>query len=214
MQIESIELTKLLDHPANANVMDERLLAKLKGQIRRTGRYEPLVVRVHPDETGCYQLINGHHRRQVLTQLGYASAECVVWPLSDAEALLLLATINRIGGSDDLAKRAKLLARLQREIGDNELIRALPETREKLAKVLALNQPALPVAPQDLALPLEAMTFFVTKAQKATIVAALTKMKPGAGSKRSEQLTALAQTVLEPSLSPRRRPGSIDPTVR
>ena len=79
MQIERIELGKLVDHPDNCNVMDERLLGKLKGLIGARGRYEPLVVRVHPTRVGCYELINGHHRRKVLAALGHEAAECVVW---------------------------------------------------------------------------------------------------------------------------------------
>jgi len=198
VQIETIGLEKLIDHPGNANVMDERLLLKLKGQIRDTGRYEPLVVRVHPKRSGCYELINGHHRKKVLAQLGFETAFCVVWDLSDAEALLLLLTLNRLSGRDDLSQRAKLLAQLQDKIGDSKLLKALPETRERLAQVLALNHPPAVLDPKALSMPLEAMTFFVTETQKEVINSALVLMKqPDEPLNRSEQLEAMARVVLE-----------------
>jgi len=45
MTLQWIPLEALEPHPENANRMPPRLLEKLKGHIRRTGLYEPLVVR-------------------------------------------------------------------------------------------------------------------------------------------------------------------------
>ena len=44
-----VPFTKLQPHPLNANVMDEDLKTKLASNIRRSGRYPPLIVRPHGD---------------------------------------------------------------------------------------------------------------------------------------------------------------------
>jgi len=189
MQIERIGLELLVDHPANVNVMDVRLLGKLQSAIASSGRYEPLVVRVHPTRVGCYELINGHHRRKVLAALGHEAAECVVWALTDEEALVLLATINRLQGRDDLGLRAKLLEELREKIGDVELEKVVPERKKQLERVLGLVR--LPDIPKVLPEVLEAMTFFVTREQKKIVNGALQKMK---GEDRAERLVALVKS--------------------
>ena len=139
MQVQSIKIGLLRAHPQNANVMSGEVMGKLRGHIERTGRYEPLVVRPHPAIAGAFELINGHHRKEVLESLGYAEAQCLVWDLSDAEALLLLATINRLGGEDAPGKRLGLLESLGEamEVSAAELAKYLPEAAATLEKVLA-----------------------------------------------------------------------------
>jgi len=106
MKIESIPLHRLVAHLANANVMDGATLAKLRDHIERQGYYEPLVVRPYPKRAEYYEIINGHHRRRVLEQLNRSYADCVVWQISDEQALMLLATLNRLAGQDDPSRRA------------------------------------------------------------------------------------------------------------
>ncbi|MBE3071108.1 MAG: ParB N-terminal domain-containing protein, partial [Planctomycetes bacterium] len=55
-----------------------------------------------------YQILNGHHRAQALRELGHTHARCDVWEVDDAEARLLLATLNRLEGRDDPGLRARL----------------------------------------------------------------------------------------------------------
>ena len=198
MQIEQIALDKLIAHPANANVMDETLLSKLQTQIQRSGRYEPLLVRKHPTQPDGYELINGHHRKKVLERLEDTEAHCIVWPLSDDEALLLLAGINRLHGRDDPVKRAKLLEQLQKNIGDNKLLNAIPETRERLGRLLTINRPEPPVNPQTLKPPPQAVTFFLTKPQRQIVNAALKQIgQQNNINQRAEQITEMAKLVMD-----------------
>ena len=67
-------LEKLHPHPANANVMSEERLEKLKRNSERQGRYPPLVVRPHPTIEGKYELLDGHQRTPVFRRLGYSDA--------------------------------------------------------------------------------------------------------------------------------------------
>ena len=96
--IHSIALDKLDFHPDNPNKQSKVNFAKLVCNIERTGRYEPFVVRPSPKKTGCFQIINGHHRYHALAKLGYEAADAIVWDVDDEQTDILLATLNRLGG--------------------------------------------------------------------------------------------------------------------
>jgi ParB family transcriptional regulator, chromosome partitioning protein len=181
MKIEEIALDRLLSHPANANVMREDTLRKLRRHIEKQGFYEPLSVRHHPSKAGCYELLNGHHRKRVLEQLEYAQAQCVVWQVDDEQALLLLATLNRLCGQDDAYKRAELLEKLSQRLGREELLKQLPEKRVQLEKLLAVRQRAAVTEPKELPEIPQAMTFFVNGKQKETIETSLQKVREKVG---------------------------------
>ena len=182
MRIESIVMDRLVDHPDNSNVMSDEAMEKLQRHIERTGCYEPLVVRRHPELTGHYQIINGHHRRAVLKQLDYTQADCVAWEVSDDETLMLLATLNRLRGQDDVPRRARLVKMLsERYAGQPSVESHLPETKKQLVKLLELARPPRPVDPESLGEMPEAMTFFVSGRQKQLIERALRQVSSGVG---------------------------------
>lgn len=155
--VRDVPLDALREHPANPNVMSRDVMAKLARHIRRTGCYPPLIVRqrhAHADDTCAsdarpvgqtYELLDGHQRLRVLRRLKHPTARCVVWDVNDQEALLLLATLNRLHGDDDPRKRGDLLRRLSDQLGSDRLPRVLPETQAQLSRLTALetNPPAL-----------------------------------------------------------------------
>ncbi len=179
-QIQLLPLTHLLPHPQNANIMPPATLKKLRRHIQHTGRYEPLVVRPHPTTPDHFQLINGHHRKQILQSLGHTQAACIVWNLDDAEALLLLATVNRLAGEDSPTKRLQLLSQLssQMESSAADLALLLPEEESTLTQLLHHDdiQP-IEQAPPISEMP-EALTLFMTAAEKQTILTALKQTHP------------------------------------
>ncbi len=177
--LKSIPLDRLRDHPANANVMRADLLDTLTRHIDATGHYPPLIVRPMPGEGGAYQLLDGHHRRAALDRLGHAAARCVVWDVDDEQALVLLATLNRLEGADDPRRRAKLIAELNDRLGRGraDLAKLLPESSAAVAKLLSLNNP-LPKprpAPRLADLP-RATHFFLLPAERARLDAALARL--------------------------------------
>ncbi len=133
--IQSIALDKLDFHPDNPNRMSKVNFGKLVRNIERSGRYEPLIVRPCPDKADYFQIINGHHRYHALAKLGYETADCIVWDIDDEETDVLLATLNRLGGSDELAKKLKLLKRLSKRTEANILARILPQTRSQIERL-------------------------------------------------------------------------------
>ena len=144
--IQSIALDKLLAHPDNPNRMSRANFAKLVRNIKATGRYEPLVVRPSAERDGFYQVINGHHRRQALAELGYKKADAVVWDIDDQQADLLLATLNRLCGSDVLDKKVKLFRKLCEKKSIRDIARLLPASSKQLEKLLHSKLPAMPAA--------------------------------------------------------------------
>jgi len=96
--------------------MSEDLRAKLAAHIEQSGRYPMVIVRPHPVEVGVYEILDGHHRVEVLRELGHTDVRCDVWAVDDREAKLLLATLNRLQGQDSPIRRAQLIHRLRGDL--------------------------------------------------------------------------------------------------
>ena len=170
--IQSIALDKLDFHPDNPNRMSRVNFAKLVRNIERTGRYEPLIVRPCPGKADYFQIINGYHRCQALAKLGYKIADCIVWDIDDEETDILLATLNRLGGSDELAKKLKLLERLSKRFEFRELAKLLPQTAKQIERLTNLKRPSAP-AQMNAKCFANPLVFFVNDKQQEQIEKAL-----------------------------------------
>ena len=98
-----IPLDDLAPHPLNANIMPDDLREKLRVHIQRTGRYPHLIVRSHPEKKGTYEILDGHHRLDILRELGHTEVRCDVWDVDDREA-----RVPQV--ADDLEEASDLLA--------------------------------------------------------------------------------------------------------
>lgn len=202
-----IPLDDLLPHPLNSNVMPEDMQAKLRAHIKRTSRYPFLVVRPHPEESGKYQVLDGHHRVAILRDLGHTEARCDVWNVDDREAKLLLATLNRLQGQDLPIRRAHLLHELLGEMSLDDLAGLLPETDKQIEELHALLEfPAEEIAAQleeqaaedEKVLP-RILTFVVTPEQEELIERAVEMASDGTPGRdrKAKGLANLAQRFLE-----------------
>ncbi len=194
--IRSIPLERLNAHPDNPNEQSRVNFGKLVRNIERTGRYEPLIVRPSPDKAGFFQIINGHHRCQALMRLGYEAAECIVWDIDDKQTDILLATLNRLGGSDNLGKKLKLLKRLNKRLDSGELAKLIPQTQKQIERLANLKMPNRPakINAKSLANP---MVFFLEDEQQQIVENALSlveepKTKMTRAAKRAAALTQIA----------------------
>jgi len=124
-KVLAVPVDDLLPHPKNANVTPTEVLKKIERNIKRTGNYPPLVVR--PLDKTKFQILDGHHRLQVLKQLGLATVDVVVWDISDQEADIAIATLNTLHGTDDKKKRQALLRGLAETIPLSDLADIVPE---------------------------------------------------------------------------------------
>ena len=202
-----VPIGALRPHPLNSNVMPEDLKEKLKAHIRRTGRYPFIVVRPHPDEPGSYQVLDGHHRVEVLRELGHTEARCDIWSVDGREAKLLLATLNRLQGQDVPIRRAQLIHELLGEMNLTDLGGLLPETDKQLEEWESLLQfPAEEIAAlladeaakQEKVLP-RVLTFVVTPEQEEMIERAVELASDGVEGRdrKARGLTHLAKHFLK-----------------
>jgi ParB/RepB/Spo0J family partition protein len=196
--IQSIAVDKLVAHPDNPNRMSKANFAKLVRNIKLSGRYEPLVVRPCPPDQvggkpGFFQIINGHHRWQALIQLGYKTANAVVWDIDDRQTDILLATLNRLAGSDVLEKKLALLARLNKCMETRELAKLLPQTAKQIERLSNLKIPNAPpkITTNCFANPL---VFFVSDKQQKIIEEALSIARQTQGLKTKAAKNAAALT--------------------
>ena len=194
--IQSIALDKLEFHPDNPNKQSKVNFAKLVRNIERTGRYEPLIVRPCLKKAGSFQIINGHHRYRAIAQLGCETADCIIWDINDEETDILLTTLNRLGGSDELGKKLKLLKRLNKRLESRELAKLLPQTPKQIERLIHLKKPGAPakINANYFANPL---VFFVNDTQQQQIENALSlveepKAEISKAEKRAAALTHIA----------------------
>jgi len=202
--IQSIALDKLEFHPDNPNQQSRVNFAKLVHNIKRTGRYEPLIVRPCPGKADYFQIINGHHRWRALSKLGYETVDCIIWDIDDEETDILLATLNRLVGSDELGKKLKLLKRLNKKMATGELSKLLPQTAKQIEHLTNLKRPSAPakMSAKCFANPL---VFFVNDTQQEQIERALSLVEePKAeitdAAKRAAALTHIAGYFLKQKL--------------
>ena len=86
MQLEFHQLDRRWEHlRARRPERQRRLLASLAA----SGQQTPIVVVAVADQPGRYLVIDGYQRIAALEQLGRDTVEAVVWPLREAEALVL-----------------------------------------------------------------------------------------------------------------------------
>ncbi|MCC7145140.1 MAG: ParB-like nuclease domain-containing protein [Phycisphaeraceae bacterium] len=198
MEIQIISLSKLHPHPDNCNVMSPQLLKKLAGHIKRSGRYPPLIVRPwaeaqsesQAEAGGAYQILDGHHRAAAIKQLGLTEARCLVWEVGDQEALILLGTLNRLQGRDDMRLRARLVAQLGRQMDLPRLEALLPERASELEALARFTDPPPPLRrPADLADMPAAVHFFLLPAEKRELEACLGDL----GGTREQALLSLVR---------------------
>lgn len=137
--IVRIPIDKLFAHPENPNKMSKQTFEKLKRHISQSHNYEPVIVRRHPDVDDAFEIINGHHRVRALGELGESFADCVEWQLDDDSARVLLATLNRLGGKDELSAKIDLIKNLSEKFSSRELAKLLPDTKAVIEKLKSIE---------------------------------------------------------------------------
>jgi len=122
-----------------------------------------------------FQIINGHHRWQALKELGYKTADAIVWDIDDEQTDILLATLNRLGGSDILDKKLTLLKRLNKRMQTGELAKLLPQTKKQIERLTSMFSPPLYAGGNNPRINLGAtpMVFFLNDEQSAVVADAI-----------------------------------------
>jgi len=202
--IATIEINKLTPHPSNPNRMSGANFSRLVRNIERTGRYEPIIVRPHPTEKDRFQIINGHHRCKAISQLSHKTADCVVWDIDDVQADILLATLNRLCGRDEIDAKLALLSRLNEKLTASELSKLLPQTAKQIEQLVNMKLPDMPANPiRTIANP---MVFFVDARQQRVIEQAISLAEQN-GKTRAHRRSAALAAIAEHFISKKKAEG-------
>jgi ParB-like chromosome segregation protein Spo0J len=178
--VEVVGVERLVGHSGSVNEMGRTAFLKLVRNIGGTGLYAPLIVRPHPEREGDYEIIDGHQRLRALQELGYEEADVIVWEANDEETDILLGTLNRLRGRDNVGKRAELLRRLKERRSVEELGRVLPERAGQIERLLSARRPVRLAETEKVASP---VVFFVEPEQKKLIERAIAGAEKGRGEK-------------------------------
>ncbi len=110
MQLEFHQLDRRHEHLRVRNPQrQQQLLASLAAA---SGQQTPIVVVAVAEQPDRYLVIDGYQRIAALEQLGRDTVEAVVWPLSEAEALVLDRSL-RWSKRDSALEEGWLLAELE-----------------------------------------------------------------------------------------------------
>ena len=178
-QVISVDVSLLIEHPENPNRMSKQQFVKLVEHLKKSGNYEPIVVRSHPYKTGFFEIINGHHRVKALKQLGHDKVDCVVWKVDDDEVRILLGTLNRLHGTDIFEKKIHLINQLSKKYDAKELIKLLPDSKKQIVKIKELaegiSRPDRISGETPEKISLMNLVFVLTKQQRQVVEEALKK---------------------------------------
>ncbi len=114
----------------------------------------------------------------------------------------MLATLNRLGGSDVLDKKLALMARLNRHKSSSDLANWLPYTANQIHRLANMHAGQLPRPKPAKPTFANPVVFFLSDAQKETVEKALSnapkaqRKKPKAAVK-AEALVCMAQSFME-----------------
>jgi ParB/RepB/Spo0J family partition protein len=117
--------------------------------LAESGQQIPIVVVLSPDHRDRYLVIDGHKRIAALRQLGRDTVEAVVWPMGEAEALLLDRSL-RFSEHETALEQGWLLAEMEQRFGYglDELARRFDRSVSWVSRRLALVE-LLPEAIQQ-----------------------------------------------------------------
>jgi ParB/RepB/Spo0J family partition protein len=122
--------------PVNPNRLDERKMAALKRDIVEGGFFRPVVVRPR-EKGGGWTIIDGEHRWKILSELGEPKTPCIVDDPGDDDAHLRMLTLNMLHGQADPVRQANLMAKIAKDLDEDELRERLGMGEDEYADALA-----------------------------------------------------------------------------
>jgi ParB family chromosome partitioning protein len=146
MQLEFHQLDRRWEHLRARRPHRQR---RLMASLAESGQQTPIVVVLSPDHRDRYLVIDGHKRIAALEQLGRDTVEAVVWPMGEAEALLLDRSL-RFSEHETALEQGWLLAEMEQRFGYglDELARRFDRSVSWVSRRLALVE-LLPEAIQQ-----------------------------------------------------------------
>jgi ParB family chromosome partitioning protein len=136
MQLEFHQLDRRVEHlRVRGRARQRRRLASLA----ESGQQTPIVVVASAEQPGRYLVIDGYKRIAALEQLGRDTVEAVLWPMSEAEALVRDRS-RRLRERETALEQGWLLQELEQRFGYGleELARRFDRSTRWVSRRLAL----------------------------------------------------------------------------
>jgi ParB family transcriptional regulator, chromosome partitioning protein len=136
MQLEFHQLDRRWEHLRVRHPARQR---RLLASLAEVGQQTPIVVVAAEDQADRYVVIDGYKRIAALEQLGRDTVEAVVWPMSEAAAVLLDRSL-RLSEHETALEVGWLLAELEQRFGYglDELARRFDRSVSWVSRRLAL----------------------------------------------------------------------------
>ncbi len=136
MQLEFHQLDRRFEHLRVRDPGRQRLLL---ASLAESGQQTPIVVVAAANQSERYLVIDGYKRIAALQQLGRDTVEAVVWPMSEAEALVLERSL-RWSKHETALEEGWLLGELEQRFGYGleELARRFDRSTSWVSRRLAL----------------------------------------------------------------------------
>lgn len=101
--IETLPIDRLVPfskHPFK--IRENERLEELSNSIKEQGVLVPLIVRVHPEKRGYYEILAGHHRNVGAQRVGLDEIPCIIKNVDDNVAALIVVESNKQRGFSDM----------------------------------------------------------------------------------------------------------------
>src|SRR6202795_3682702 len=146
MQLEFHQLDRRWEHLRVRHAARQR---RLLASLAESGQQTPIVVVAAEGQADRYVVIDGYKRIVALEQLGRDTVEVVVWPMSEAAAVLLDRSL-RLSEHETALEVGWLLAEMEQRFGYglDELARRFDRSTSWVSRRLALVE-VLPEAIQQ-----------------------------------------------------------------
>ena len=134
---------------AHLRVREPHRQRHLLASLAESGQQTPIVVVLSNDNTDRYLVIDGHKRIAALQQLKRDTVEATVWPMSEAEALLLSRSL-RFSPQESALEQGWLLSEMEQRFSYplDELARRFDRSTSWVSRRLGLVE-LLPEAIQQ-----------------------------------------------------------------
>src|SRR5271168_3404599 len=145
MQLEFHQLDRRWEH---LRVREPHRERHLLASLAENGQQTPIVVVISKDNSERYLVIDGHKRIAALQQLGRDTVEATIWPMNEAEALLLSRSL-RISPQESALEQGWLLSEMEHRFSysPDDLARRFDRSMSWVSRRLALVE-LLPEAVQ------------------------------------------------------------------
>ena len=136
MQLEFHQLDRRWEHLRVHHPMRQR---RLLASLAETGQQTPIVVVAAETQPERYVVIDGYKRIAALEQLGRDTVEAIVWPMTEAAAVLLDRSL-RLSTHETALEQGWLLAEMEQRFGYSleELARRFDRSVRWVSRRLAL----------------------------------------------------------------------------